>query len=161
GLLPESASHEGYLAQPVHAYWDDFWAIRALGDAAAMAELLDDPDEARRLHGLRDAFRVSVHESIDATIAARGLAYGPGSVEWADFDPTATSNAVGLLGELAAPHTEHMPGVVQASRLGATFDEYLAGFRRRRRGEIDWNNYTAYEVRIAGALIALGRRDDA
>ena len=28
GLLPESVSHEGYLAQPVHAYWDDFWALR-------------------------------------------------------------------------------------------------------------------------------------
>src|SRR4029079_13510323 len=27
GPLPESASHEGYLAQPVHAYWDDFWAV--------------------------------------------------------------------------------------------------------------------------------------
>src|SRR4030095_10062657 len=30
-LLRESASHEGYLAHPVHAYWDDFWAIRAFG----------------------------------------------------------------------------------------------------------------------------------
>ena len=27
GLLPESASHEGYLAHPVHSYWDDFWAF--------------------------------------------------------------------------------------------------------------------------------------
>jgi hypothetical protein len=24
GLLPESMSHEGYMAHPVHAYWDDF-----------------------------------------------------------------------------------------------------------------------------------------
>jgi len=45
--------------------------------------------------------------------------------------------------------------------LGRTFDEYLAGFRRRRRGEIDWNNYSAYEIRIVGALVQLGRRDDA
>ena len=42
-----------------------------------------------------------------------------------------------------------------------TYDEYLAGFRRRRRGEIDWNNYTAYEIRILGALVRLGRREDA
>ena len=39
GLLPESMSHEGYMAHPVHAYWDDFWAIRGLGDAAQMAEV--------------------------------------------------------------------------------------------------------------------------
>ena len=35
------------------------------------------------------------------------------------------------------------------------------GLRRRRRGEIDWNNYTAYEIRILGALVRLGRRADA
>src|SRR4029077_12500270 len=45
--------------------------------------------------------------------------------------------------------------------LHRTFDQYLAGFRRRCRGEIDWNNYSAYEVRIVGALVQLGRRDDA
>ena len=37
GLLPESVSHEGYLAQPVHSYWDDFWALRGFKDAAFMA----------------------------------------------------------------------------------------------------------------------------
>ena len=40
GLLPESASHEGYLAHPVHSYWDDFWTLRGLKDAAAMANEL-------------------------------------------------------------------------------------------------------------------------
>ena len=37
GLLPVSVSHEGYLAQPVHSYWDDFWALRGLRDAADLA----------------------------------------------------------------------------------------------------------------------------
>ena len=37
GLLPISVSHEGYLAQPVHSYWDDFWALRGLRDAAYLA----------------------------------------------------------------------------------------------------------------------------
>ena len=37
GLLPESASHEGYLAHPVHSYWDDFWALRGLKDSVTMA----------------------------------------------------------------------------------------------------------------------------
>ncbi len=37
GLLPVSVSHEGYLAQPVHSYWDDFWALRGLLDAVDLA----------------------------------------------------------------------------------------------------------------------------
>jgi hypothetical protein len=152
GLLPESASHEGYLAHPVHAYWDDLWAVRALGDAAFLAGVRGEPGEAARLGALRDAFRASVRSSIAATIATRAIAYVPGSVEWADFDPTATANAVALLGEA---------GLMPPAVLAATFDEYLAGFRRRRRNEIDWANYTAYEVRIIGALVCLGERASA
>ena len=152
GLLPESASHEGYLAQPVHSYWDDFWAVRALGDAAMLARELGDAAEARRLTTLRDAFRESIRASLALTIAERKIDYVPGSVEWADFDPTATSNAISLLGE-----TPTMPH----DALAWTFAEYMRGFRRRRRNEIDWNNYTAYEVRIVGALVHLGDRDGA
>jgi hypothetical protein len=152
GLLPESASHEGYLAQPVHAYWDDFWAVRAFGDAAYLAGVRHDAAAASRYATLRDAFRASVRASIANTIATRAIAYVPGSVEWADFDPTATSNAIALLGETAL-----MPSDV----LAATFAEYLKGFRKRRNGEIDWANYTAYEVRIIGALVALGERASA
>ncbi len=42
-----------------------------------------------------------------------------------------------------------------------TFDKYLAGFRERAGGTMDWNNYTAYEIRIIGALVRLGRRHEA
>lgn len=152
GILPESASHEGYLAQPVHAYWDDFWALRGIGDASDLARALGDEPEARRLAALRDALRESLYASIEATIADRGLPYVPGSVEWADFDPAATATAI-----TTTDAPERLPG----GALAATFDEYLAGFRRRRRGEIDWNNYSAYEIRILGALVRLGRRADA
>ncbi|MFH2004542.1 MAG: discoidin domain-containing protein, partial [Bacteroidota bacterium] len=27
GLVPESISHEGYSAKPMHSYWDDFWVL--------------------------------------------------------------------------------------------------------------------------------------
>ncbi len=152
GLLPESVSHEGYLAHPVHSYWDDFWALQGYGDAAAMASILGEDADARRIVAVRDAFRTAVRASIERTIAERKIDYVPGSVEWADFDPTATANAVVLLDGL---------GYLPRAALERTFDEYLAGFRRRRRGEIDWNNYSAYEIRIVGALVHLGRRDDA
>jgi hypothetical protein len=152
GLLPESASHEGYLAHPVHAYWDDFWALQGYRDAAAMAGILGHHAEARRIAASHDALGAALRTSIESVIAERGIPYVPGSVEWADFDPTATAVAVSLLGGLP-----YLPRDV----LERTFDQYLDGFRRRRGGEVDWNNYSAYEVRIVGALVHLGRRDDA
>jgi hypothetical protein len=152
GILPESASHEGYLAHPVHAYWDDFWALRGVDDAVELARALGEEAEAERLTALGESLRECLYASIEATIAARRLAYVPGSVEWADFDPAATATAIST-----TDAAERLP----AAALAWTFDEYLRGFRRRRSGELDWNNYTAYEIRILGALVRLGRRDDA
>lgn len=149
GLLPESASHEGYLAHPVHSYWDDFWAIRAFGDAAYLAGVRGETAEATRFRRLRDAMRADVRASLESTIAVRGLDYVPGSVEWADFDPTATSNAISPLGELST---------LPAEAAARTYAKYLDGFRRRRDGEMPWKNYSAYEVRIVGALVCLGER---
>jgi hypothetical protein len=152
GILPESASHEGYLAQPVHAYWDDFWALRGLRDAAELARALGDAADAGRIEAVRHALHRALYESIETTIATRALSYVPGSVEWADFDPSATATAI-----TTTDAAQRLP----AAALARTFDEYLLGLRRRRTGEIDWNNYSAYELRILGALVRLGRRDDA
>jgi hypothetical protein len=152
GILPESASHEGYLAQPVHAYWDDFWALRGIGDGAELAQSLGQPAEAARLRRQRDELGTCLYQSIGTTIATRGLDYVPGSVEWADFDPSATATAIAT-----TDAAERLAPAV----LAWTFDEYLRGLRRRRRGEIDWNNYSAYEIRILGALVRLGRCADA
>ena len=152
GLLPESVSHEGYLAHPVHAYWDDFWALRGLKDAAVMAEILADGPRARRLAALRDSFRETLHASIMATMTDRRVDYIPASVEWADIDPAATANAIALLDEAQA---------LPAAAIDRTFDEYLSSFRKRRSGEVDWSNYSPYEIRIVGALVRLGRRQSA
>ncbi len=58
GLLPESISHEGYSSHPVHSYWDDFFALRGLKDAAMLAGVVGD-DRARGALSptLRDDFR--------------------------------------------------------------------------------------------------------
>jgi hypothetical protein len=37
----------------------------------------------------------------------------------------------------------------------------LDGFHRKHSGEMPWNNYTAYEIRIIGAFLRLGKRDTA
>jgi len=152
GLLPESVSHEGYMAHPVHAYWDDFWTLRGLQDAATMAQVLADTEQAVRMTALRDSFHETLYASIESTMSARKLDYIPASVELGDIDPAATANAVGML-DLARA----MP----AAALERTFDEYLSNFRMRRSGEIDWINYSPYEMRIIGALVRLGRRESA
>jgi len=152
GILPESVSHEGYLAQPVHAYWDDFWALRGLGDAAQLARALGREEDAEALRTEYLALHECLYASIAATVADRGLATLPGSVEWADFDPSATANGLAISDAIAC---------LPADLLARTYDQYLEGFRKRRSGELDWNNYTPYEIRIIGALVRLDRRDDA
>jgi len=150
GLLPLSASHEGYLAHPVHSYWDDFWGVRGLEAAADIARDLKEDgklwqDEARE-------FTRDLMASLKKVIAANNLEYIPGSVEWADFDPTATSNAISLL---------DFPDQLPKKQVEQMFAIYLRDFRLKRRGEMPWKNYTAYEIRIVSALIRLGKREEA
>jgi hypothetical protein len=151
GLLPISVSHEGYLAQPVHSYWDDFWALRGLADAADMARMLGARGEelAKRSAALAERVSAGLFASVAATRAAHALDFIPGSAEWADFDPTATANALYLL--------DVPPGLDRAA-LERTFDRYLADWRSKRSGDAVSANYTPYEIRIIGALVRLGRR---
>ena len=152
GLLPVSVSHEGYLAQPVHSYWDDFCALRGLRDAVDLAQMIEDRDAAARWGGVAERFAFALFGSIERTRTAHNLDFIPGSVEWADFDPTATANAITFLDVaegLDRKAVEH------------TFDRYLFDWRRKRTGALEWANYSPYEVRIIGALVRLGRREAA
>ena len=151
GLLPQSMSHEGYMAQPVHAYWDDFWALRGLHDGAWLASQVSAPAQARRLSDLADTFEHDLHNSLALTMQAHGINFLPGSVELGDFDATAVAVALTVADAGAG---------LPPAALAATFDQYLA-IRAARAASPDWSNYSAYEVRIVGALIRLGRRDDA
>jgi hypothetical protein len=152
GLMPVSVSHEGYLAQPVHSYWDGFWTLRGLRDAVDLARAVGREAEARHFASLCTRVAASLYASIEATRARRGLDFIPGSVEWADFDPTATANAIYLL---------DVPDALDRGAVERTFDKYLADWRGKRSGAMPWTNYTPYEVRIVGALVRLGRRDAA
>ena len=153
GLLPESASHEGYLSHPVHSYWDDFWAIRGLIDIQRLAKHLNRPEhEQSMIREMVSEIIVAVKTSLRITMELREIPYVPGSVEWADFDPAATAVAMMILDGL---------DVLPADGLQDTFDRYLKGFRDRVSGAMPWNNYSAYEMRIVTALTRLGRRSDA
>src|SRR6202166_4034826 len=151
GLLPESISHEGYSAHPVHSYWDDFFALRGLGDAAGLARALGKDGLAARWSAMRDELRGDLLASLRRTIAGHGLDYIPGSVELADFDPTSTAIALAPGGELAD---------LPAAELRRTFERYDQELARRRQGGA-WTSYTPYELRNAGAFVRLGWRERA
>jgi hypothetical protein len=152
GLLPESISHEGYASQPVHAYWDDFFAVRALADAAWAAGVLGDTPAATRIRREADAMRRDLATSIAQTMKEHGLTVLPGSVELGDFDPTSSAIAVD---PCAAED------LLPAGALEATFARYWTELEARRGGKGANEAYTPYEVRNASAMLHLGWSDRA
>lgn len=151
GLLPESISHEGYSAKPVHSYWDGFFALRGLKDAAEMAEVLGDSERAGWFAALRDAFAADLHASIRRAIEHHGIDYIPGSADLGDFDATSTTISIAPGGELARlPERE----------LLRTFERYWEEHERRLRSG-EWEVYTPYEHRVVGTLVRLGWKERA
>jgi hypothetical protein len=152
GMMPDSISHEGYAAHPVHSFWDGFWTLRGLKDAAELAALLGDQAHAAEFAALRDAFRKDLYASLEGTMAQHRIAFLPGSVELGDFDSNALAMIVNIGGE-----QQSLP----QDALRRSFDEYWAYFQKRRDGRLEWDAYTPYEVRTVEALVRLGRRAQA
>jgi hypothetical protein len=151
GLMPESISHEGYSAKPVHSYWDDFFALRGLEDAAAMAEVLAEGETAARFGAIHDAFREDFHASIRLAIEHHGIDFIPGSADLGDFDATSTTIGIAPGGEMTRlPEPE----------LRRTFERYLENFDQRNRDN-DWEAYTPYELRVVGTMVRLGWKERA
>ena len=151
GLVPESISHEGYASQPRHSYWDNFFVLRGLKDAATMAAVLGEDAEAERFAAMHRAFRQDLHASILETMKLHRIDYIPGAVELGDFDSTATTIAVAPGGEL---------GWLPQPALDRTFERYDEFFRQRLENPT-WEAYTPYELRVVGTMIRLGQRDQA
>ncbi|HMG48652.1 MAG TPA: discoidin domain-containing protein [Allosphingosinicella sp.] len=152
GLLPPSISHEGYSAQPMHSYWDDFWGLTGLKDAAWLAGELGNAGEARRLAAAADEFRADILASLAAARDIHGIAFIPGAADLGDFDPTSTTVALSPGGEQAR---------LPRDALTATFERYWSEFVARRDGRRAWDAYTPYEWRNVGAFVRLGWWDRA
>jgi len=154
GILPPSISHEGYSAKPMHSYWDDFFALRGLKDAAELAHALGRPEESS-LVAMRDEFRRDLYASIQLAMTQRRIDFIPGAADLGDFDATSTTIAVAPVGELGL-----MPEVV-ARALERTFERYWEEFVARRDGTKPSEAYTPYELRTVGTMVRLDRRDRA
>lgn len=152
GLVPESISHEGYSAKPMHSYWDNFLALRGYTDALEIAALLGEKEDAAWLRRSRDRFRENLLASLARAIRYKKIDYLPGCVELGDFD--ATSTAIAL-------YPCNLGGLLPKSPLQNTFDRYFSFFTSRRDGLLLWRDYTPYEVRLIGAFVRLGQPDRA
>ena len=152
GLLPASISHEGYSSQPMHSYWDDFWALRGYKDAAWLAEVVGDREAAAKLGRERDEFRTDLIASIRLVTRQHQIDFIPGAAELGDFDPTSTTIALEPVDELA-----NLPRELVES----TFERYWREAEQRRLGERAWTDYTPYELRSIGAFVRLGWRERA
>jgi hypothetical protein len=152
GLLPESISHEGYASHPVHSYWDDLFAVRALADASDAAAVLGETAAGARIAALRDAMRTDLRASVARAISEHGIDFVPGSADLGDFDPTSTAIAFDPCG---------LQSLLPPAALAHTFERYWMELEARRRGEAPNDAYTPYEVRTAAALLMLGQRQRA
>lgn len=152
GILPESISHEGYSAKPMHSYWDNFFAARGLNDAAHLADLMGDSNNAAGIRLVAGAFRRSLYDSLVVAMSYAEIDYLPGCVELGDFDATSTTVALWPC---------NLRGTIPEDELVRTFDRAWQFFQDRASGAKPWDNYTPYEHRTVGAMIMLGHRDRA
>lgn len=152
GLVPESISHEGYSDHPRHSYWDDFFVLKGLKDATAIAGILGEKHLAADFANERDDFKKDLYSSIRQTMKNHSIDYIPGCVELGDFDPTSTTIAINPCGEL---------GNVPEPQLQNTFNKWYEFFKKRRDGKIEWKDYTPYENRIIGSLVELDHKERA
>lgn len=152
GLVPESISHEGYSAKPMHSYWDDFFVLKGLKDAVTIAGILGETDWQRHFTAVRDTFHHNLYQSIRLAIQNHQIDYIPGCVELGDFDATSTAIAIHPVNEL---HNLPQPYADN------TFARYFDFFQNRRQPGSQWLNYTPYEVRLITAFIYLNQVDRA
>ena len=133
GMAPESISHEGYSAKPMHSYWDDLFILKGLEDAEFLTGEKNFAAE----------FRAHLLASLERSMRDHKIDYIPGSVELGDFDATSTTVAV-------------TPVDAELSRtpLLRTFEKYW-------EHALEPRNYTPYELRVVGTLVRLGQAERA
>jgi hypothetical protein len=151
GLVPESISHEGYCPKPMHSYWDDFFALKGVKDAAAIAGILGKRNEARALAAEEDDFRRDIFASMRMVIRNKHIPYIPSCADLGDLDPAGTTIAVMPCGEL-----DSLP----AKELRQTFDTYYDRFMAKRAESRD-DAWLPYEGRAIETFLRLGRKDRA
>jgi hypothetical protein len=152
GLLPPTISHEGYSDKIAYSYWDNFWGLLGYRDAAFIADVLGETAAAAAIRAAEAEFKADVMASVEGTARHHGIDWIAGAADRGDFDATSTTIALspgGLIDDLPQ------------GLLTGTFDKWWDNFTSRLENRQAWVDYTPYELRNVGALVRLGRRDEA
>jgi hypothetical protein len=78
GLLPSGMSAE-HLGPSDYFYWDDFWGLAGLREAALAAEVMKQTDDAKKLRANESAFRADIEASLAAVAQKIGRTAIPAS----------------------------------------------------------------------------------
>lgn len=151
GILPPSISHEGY-SQPVHSYWDDYWALKGWLDGRDAARALGEDDVANWCQTEYDQLRLSVARSIERTTALKRIDYLPASADLGDPDPTSLSIALFPCGQ---------GDMLPRALLEKTFDAYYRDTVLPRLLPGARYSYTPYEVRNIMSFAMLNQPTEA
>jgi len=150
GLLPPSISHEGY-GSPVHSYWDNYFGILGLKNAAVLAVAAGHPADATPYLAEVVDFRRDVVSSLEATARHYGIQEIASCADYGESDPSGVSILANPCDEMA-----FMPQGLFRN----TFDAYYARCVARAEGK-KWSGYTPYEFRNIGIFARLGDKDRA
>ena len=142
GIMPQSISHEGYSAKPMHSYWDNFFTYSGISSALEIANTLKSSDTIKFKTILND-FVDNLKNSLMKTIKNHGIDYIPGCVELGDFDPTSTSVVF---------FPCMLNKILPQEALVNTFDKYY-DFISQRDVYKNFENFTPYELRNINAFI--------
>ncbi|QDU32768.1 F5/8 type C domain protein [Poriferisphaera corsica] len=146
GILLPSISHEGY-SEPMHSYWDNFFALQGWEAGRFAAMEMGDQETADWALAQYGKLYEGLLRSITQTIEYKKISYLPASADLGDADPTSISIAF-------FPCNQQQ--LLPEAELAYTYDHYVRQIRERSEPGSSFT-YTPYEVRNINALVAMGQ----
>jgi hypothetical protein len=153
GLLPASKSAEDIGPPDWHHFWDDFWAVAGLEEAAYAARELGETDDAAWMQVEADALREAILTSIEAVMGSEP-AYIPSAVENVEGTAMARGTVPALWPVEVLPR--EMPLVARS--FDYYYQRWIAPYQggfRHREGQF----WTYGGLELAHAYLRLGRMD--
>jgi len=152
GILPKSASHEGYLDHPQQSIWDDFWALKGWKAGQDLAVGVGRSDLLTWMRHEETDLRKNLLMDLQLVRTSHHLNYLPASIGLADFDPTSTAVSVFPTDEYA---------YLDRTVLLQTLDGYYQRTFLPRLTHGLQSTYTPYEIRMVTAYTILEDKEKA
>ncbi len=153
GLLPPSRSAEDLGPEDWHHYWDDFWAVAGLDEAAFIESELGHPEDANWMRAEAQELRQAIRASVDSVMGTNPD-YIPGAPEDMTSSAMARGTSVSLYPDEVFPWDD--PLIVRS------FEAYYAKWIAPNGGGYShlWGQWWPYGgLGLARDYLRLGRPD--